>query len=58
MLMELVSHMDPLANTSGLLLLVLMNSTQMHAPASLGVGKLLEDIFPHLWARTTSVSQA
>ena len=59
MLMELVLHMAPLANTSGPLLLVLMNrhvGVVAHAPVS--VEAPLEVVFPHLWARTTSVSQA
>ena len=48
-----------LANTSGLLLLVLMKeivTITQHVPVSLEA--LLEIIFPHLWARTTSVRQA
>ena len=59
-LMELVSHMVPLANTSGPSLLVFKNGqliTHMkHVPVKLGA--LVEAVFLHLWARITSVSQA
>ena len=60
MLMELVSHMDPPANTSGPLLLVIVRGDSMielhYTPALLEV--LMKIIFHHLSARTTSVSQA
>ena len=60
MSMALVSHMVPPADTSGPSLMVLMNFPQItplqYAPVSLGA--LIETTFPHLWARTTFVSQA
>ena len=55
--MELVSHMGFLANISGPLLLVMHRLVPIDAPASLGI-LLLEAKFPHLWGRTTFVSQA
>ena len=58
MLKESVSHMAPLANISGPLLLALMNRlVPIDALASLGT-VLFNAIFPHLWARTTFVNQA
>ena len=63
MLMELVSHVALLANTSGPLLLELMKVAGswvmvhlQHAPVSLGA--LPEIKCPRLWVRITSVSQA
>ena len=58
MLRELVSHVASLTNTSGPLLLVLMNRlvVQTHAPVSMGA--LVEALFPHSLARTTSVRLA
>ena len=59
MLMELVLHMAPLANTSEPLLLVLMSrELTLVAHAHVSMEAPLEVVFPHLWARTTSVSQA
>ena len=58
MLKELASHMVFPANTSGASLLVLMNRlVSPDAPVSLGTVLLLQSVFPHSWARTTSVSQ-
>ena len=49
MSMALVSHVAPLANMSGPLLVALMKYTQVdHAPVSLGALKLVKTIFPHL----------
>ena len=58
MLRELASHVVFPVNTSGPLLLVLMNRSvdPTHAPVSMEV--LMGTTFPHLWARTTSVRQA
>ena len=53
------SPLPPLTNTSGPLLLVLMNrqlTLVAHAPVSLGA--LMKTVSPHLWVRTTSVSLA
>ena len=48
--------MAPPANTSGPLLVVLMNRTfPVLAPVSLGA--LMETVFPRLLGRTTSVKQ-
>ena len=59
MLKELVSHVAPPANTSGLSLLVFMNKPlTLLNYALVSLGALVEVVFPHLWARTTSVSQA
>ena len=58
MLMVLVSHMAPLANTSGPSLLVWMSGwLVIIVPASSEI-LVLEAGFPRLWARTTSVRQA
>ena len=56
---ELVSHVAPPADTSGPLLLVLMNrevTLMNNAPVSLAVQ--VAAVFLHLWVRTTSVIQA
>ena len=54
--MELVSHVALPSNTSGPLLLGMMSINQFNHATSLAA--LVEGVFPHLWARTTSVSQA
>ena len=53
-LMELVLHMVPPPHNQHIWTFAI--TPMKHAPVSLGV--LVEAVFPHLWARTTSVSQA
>ena len=54
MLKESVSHMAPLANTSGPLPLAMMNCLVVLLDALAPLGTvLLKAVFPHLWARST-----